>query len=54
MPDNTSAVSFSTLEIKANYTCNSRCIFCCAGNRGGLGSLGTALALPDEIETETR
>ncbi len=25
--------SFSALEIKANYTCNSQCIYCCAGNR---------------------
>ncbi|ABW67004.1 radical SAM protein [Desulfosudis oleivorans] len=25
---------FSALEIKANYTCNSNCVYCCAGNRG--------------------
>lgn len=24
---------FSALEIKANYSCNSACVYCCAGNR---------------------
>jgi MoaA/NifB/PqqE/SkfB family radical SAM enzyme len=29
------SVEFSTLEIKANYTCNSKCPYCCARNHQG-------------------
>jgi MoaA/NifB/PqqE/SkfB family radical SAM enzyme len=30
---------FSTLEIKASYSCNSRCIYCCAGSRQKFSSM---------------
>jgi MoaA/NifB/PqqE/SkfB family radical SAM enzyme len=31
--------TFQSLEIKANYNCNSRCTYCCAGNRSAKNTM---------------